>query len=198
MKKILLTALLSASIGNVIADENITSAPATIGAQQSGDTPSSDFDPTLNVYFNKADIKYVKVINHIGTIPLKVRLEDANDPGVIDFTMNEEFIFDWDNGQSRFEYDGAKLQMLDLNDGGASDDLFQNESGVNFYMKYEPVNERQGIIIDMSSGSVGSMDDNNGIAGHLNARVRGYYDPAVTGQDTIFIYLEPDSVIPAM
>lgn len=198
MKKILLAVILSTCFGTAFANDEDNVVPTNKDAQQTETATGSDFDPTLNVYFNKADIRYVKVINHIGTIPLKVRLENASDPDTISFEMNEEFIFQWNNAAPRFEYNGAKLQMLDLNDGGASDDLFQNESGSNFFMKYEPINERQGIIIDMSSGSVGSMDDNNGIAGHTNARVRGYYDPAVTGQDTIFIYLEPDSVIPPM
>lgn len=191
MKKILLTALLSVCISNAIAGENSDVVSTAAGAQQTSNTPGSKFDPTQNVYFNKADIRYIKLINNIGTIPLKVRLEDVGDPGTITFAMGDEFTFDWDNGQARFEYTGAKIQMLDLNDGGNSDDLFPYESNGSDFLKYEYGGERQAIVVDMTSGSVSTVNDTDGISGHKNSRLRGYYDPAVTGQDTIFIYLEP-------
>ncbi len=191
MKKIILTALLSVCVGNAIADENSDVASAAAGVQQASTASNSNWDPTQNVYFNKADIRYVKLINMIGTIPLKVRLDDVADPDTITFAMGDEFIFDWDNGQARFEYTGAGIQMLDLNDGGKSDDLFPDESNGNDFLKYEYGGERQAIVVDMTSGSVSTVNDTDGISGHKNSRLRGYYDPAVTGQDTIFIYLEP-------
>lgn len=104
-------------------------------------------------------------------IPVKIRLKDASDPGAINLGPNQSLTFEvrYSGGKAKFYYTNKEVQMLDLNNGGSSDDLNTPNSDYNGYntLRYSP-GSPQGAT-DVINFDVNTFEttftDNDGIDG---------------------------------
>ena len=130
--------------------------------------PSTRTDPT----FNPAEINaYILYNENYNVVPVKIRLKDASDPGTINLNPGNQLVFNisYSSGKAKFYYTGKEVQMIDLNDGAASDDLDTPNSDYNGYntLRYDqgdPQGHEDVINFD-SNTYVASFGDQDGIAG---------------------------------
>lgn len=93
--------------------------------------------------FNQADVDSFVFLNQdYNVIPVKIRLKDAADPDAIKLGPGESLSFavKYSTGKAKFYYTDKEVQMIDLNNGDASDDLNTPNSDNNSYntLRYDP------------------------------------------------------------
>lgn len=115
--------------------------------------------------------KYVLYNENYNTIPVKIRLEQASDPGVINLAPGGQISFDvrYSAGKAKFYYTNTEVQMIDLNNGSSSDDLATPNADHNSYntLRYyqgNPAGHEDVVNFD-SCTYVSSFGDKDGIAG---------------------------------
>jgi hypothetical protein len=110
-------------------------------------------------------------------IPVKIRLNDTRDQ-TIDLGPKQSLVFNvkYLNNQASFIYQGAEVQMIDLNDGGKSDDFNAPNSNDNDYNTLRYVeSSREGhldVINFNASTYVKDFEDRDGVAGGSKAEFR--------------------------
>ncbi len=110
-------------------------------------------------------------------IPVKIRLNDTGDK-TVDLGPKQSLVFNvkYASNQANFIYQGAEVQMVDLNDGGKSDDFNAPNSSDNDYntLRYVEGN-REGYldVINFNANTyVKNFADRDGIDGGAKAEFR--------------------------
>lgn len=122
--------------------------------------------------FNQADVDSFVFLNQAyNVIPVKIRLKDTKDPDAINLGPDNSLSFEvhYSTGKAKFYYTGKEVQMIDLNNGDASDDLNTPNSDYNSYntLRYDP-GKPQGAtdVINFDANIFQTrFTDNDGVAG---------------------------------
>src|SRR5262245_53105131 len=89
----------------------------------------------MNTFQPSSITKYILRNDDYNVIPVKIRLEHATDPATIQFGPNQELVFDikYSGSAAKFYFKNTEVQMIDLNDGGSSDDFNTPNADHNKY-----------------------------------------------------------------
>ncbi len=136
-------------------------------SQQALRDNTKSFDPSTVNTFQLTNSNY-------NTLPVKIRV-DGSDPGTIDLAPGGSlsFAIAYSSGKATFSYQGSELQMIDLNDGGRSDDFLSpngkdNDENTLRYDAGSPQGELDVINFD-SNTYVVDFTDRDGVDGGTRA-----------------------------
>lgn len=133
--------------------------------------------------FNPADINTFQLYNKdYDSLPVKIRLE-GGDPNVITLAPGSSLSFAilYSGGKAAMFYNNNKLQMIDLNDGGRSDDFLAPNEKDNDQntLRYDAGRPQGGLdTIDFNSNTyVVQFEDRDGVDGGTKA----VFDQSISG-----------------